>query len=145
LSFRQDRWGRSGVSLAAAASRLSAGLGLCGTGKELLPAVLAAEVGRIAIAFGMESGGWVHGHAADGIDCFGGGFIHGFVSFFVCCWCKLTISFKVPASITTDHRAETGFSVAGLDLFDAFILSAVTTRLIWGFPYLEPVPELTFF
>jgi hypothetical protein len=31
----------------------------------------------------VESGGGVNGHAADGIDRFGNGFIHGFVSFFV--------------------------------------------------------------
>jgi len=58
-------------------------LGTGGSGKEFLPAVLAAEVGRLSFAFGVESGGGVHGHAADGVDCFSRGCIHGFVSFFV--------------------------------------------------------------
>jgi hypothetical protein len=43
--------------------------------------VLAAKVERLAIAYGLESGCFVHGHAADGV--FGRGFrcIHGHVPF----------------------------------------------------------------
>jgi hypothetical protein len=53
-----------------------------GGGQEFPTAVLAAEVGCLSIAFGVESGGGVDGHAADGIDCFGFGCVHvGFVCF----------------------------------------------------------------
>jgi hypothetical protein len=45
--------------------------------------VLAAEIGCLSIAFGVESCGGVDGHAADGIDCFGSGCIHGLIFFFV--------------------------------------------------------------
>jgi hypothetical protein len=50
-------------------------------GQKLLPAVVAAKVERLSIAFCVESGCFVHRHAADGVDshinsgsfgCFGG-------------------------------------------------------------------------
>jgi hypothetical protein len=66
--------------LSTAATGFFVRLGIGGAGQEFFPAVLAAEVGRLSIAFGVESGGGVDGHAADGIDCFGIGFTHGFVS-----------------------------------------------------------------
>ena len=55
-----------------------------GGGQEFPTAVLAAEVGCLSIAFGVESGGGIDGHAADGIDCFGFGCVHvGFSILFV--------------------------------------------------------------
>ena len=43
--------------------------------------MFAAEVGCFSIAFGVEGGGGVHGHAADRIYCFGFRSAHIFVSF----------------------------------------------------------------
>ncbi len=43
--------------------------------------MLAAEVECFPIAFGVEGGGGVHGHAADGVDSFGFRRTHIFVSF----------------------------------------------------------------
>jgi len=62
--------------LPAAAARLTLRLGTGRRGQKLLPTVVAAKVECLSIAFGVECGGFVHGHAADGIDCFGSGFIH---------------------------------------------------------------------
>jgi len=49
------------------AARLFLGLRASGRGHKLLPTVVAAKVKRLSIAFGMESGGFVHGHSADGV------------------------------------------------------------------------------
>ncbi len=56
-------------------------LGAGGRGQKLLPTVVAAKVEPLSIAFGMGSGGFVHGHAADGV--FGRGFrvFHGQVPY----------------------------------------------------------------
>jgi hypothetical protein len=69
--------------LPATAARLFPGLRTSGSGQKLLPAMVAAKVERLSIAFGVESGCLVHGHSADGV--FGRGFriIHCFVSFLV--------------------------------------------------------------
>ena len=66
------------------AARLSLGLRVVGRGEKLLPAVVAAKVERLSIAFGVESGGFVHGHSADGIFGHGFRFFHGCASFL--CW-----------------------------------------------------------
>ena len=50
-----------------AASRLALRLRTGGRGQKLLPAVLAAKVERLSIAFSVESGDFVHVHAADGV------------------------------------------------------------------------------
>jgi hypothetical protein len=71
------------VLLPTAVSRLAFRLGTGGRGQELLPAGLAAKVERLSIAFGVESGGFVHGHSADGVFGHGFRFIHGHVSFLV--------------------------------------------------------------
>jgi hypothetical protein len=68
-------------ALSTAASRLLLRLGTGGRGQKLLPAVVAAKVKRLAIAFGVESGGLVHGHTADGVFGRGFRFIHGHVPF----------------------------------------------------------------
>ena len=65
------------------AARLFLGLRACGRGQKLLPAVVAAKVKRLSIAFGVESGGFVHGHSADGVFGHRLGFFHGHVSFLV--------------------------------------------------------------
>jgi len=36
-------------------------------GQKRLPTVVAAKVERLSIAFGVESGGFVHVHSADGV------------------------------------------------------------------------------
>jgi hypothetical protein len=69
--------------LSTAAPRLTLRLGPGGRGQKLLPAVVAAKVERLSIAFGVESGCFVHGHPADGIFGHGFRFIHGHVSFLV--------------------------------------------------------------
>jgi hypothetical protein len=69
--------------LSTAASRLALRLGAGGRGQKLLPAVLAAKVECFSIAFGVESGGFIHGHSADGVFGHGFRFIHGHVSFLV--------------------------------------------------------------
>ena len=51
--------------------------------QKLLPTVVAAKVERLSIAFGVESGGFVHSHSADGILGHGFRFFHGHVSFLV--------------------------------------------------------------
>jgi hypothetical protein len=71
------------VLLSTAASRLALRLGTGGRGQKLLPAVVAAKVERLPIAFGVESGSFVHGHSADGVFGLGFRFIHGHVSFLV--------------------------------------------------------------
>jgi hypothetical protein len=68
-------------ALSTAASRLLLRLGTGGRGQKLLPAVVAAKVKRLAIAFGLESGCFVHGHSADGVFGFGFRFVHGQISF----------------------------------------------------------------
>jgi hypothetical protein len=45
--------------------------------------VIAAKVERLSLAFGVESGRFVHGHSADGIFGHGFRFFHGHVSFLV--------------------------------------------------------------
>lgn len=57
----------NGPVLSAAASRLTLGLGAGGRGQKLLPAVVAAKVERLSIALRLKSGGFVHGHSADGV------------------------------------------------------------------------------
>ena len=53
--------------LSATAARLFLGLCVGGRGQKLLPTVVAAKVEGLSIAFGMESGGFVHRHSADGV------------------------------------------------------------------------------
>jgi uncharacterized protein (DUF952 family) len=48
-----------------------------------LPAVVAAKVKHLSIAFSVESGGFIHGHSADGVFGHGFRFFHGHVSFLV--------------------------------------------------------------
>ena len=69
--------------LPTTAARFFLGVGAGGRGQKLLPTVVAAKVERLSIAFGVESGRFIHGHSADGV--FGHGFrlFHGHVSFFV--------------------------------------------------------------
>src|SRR5680860_95123 len=69
--------------LSTAASRLILGLRPAGRGQKLLPTVVAAKVERLSIAFGVESGCFVHGHSADGIFGHGFQFVHDHVSFLV--------------------------------------------------------------
>ena len=69
--------------LSTAASRLVLWLGTGGRGQKLLPAMVAAKVERLSIAFGVESGGFVHVHSADGIFGRGFRFVHGHVPFLV--------------------------------------------------------------
>jgi hypothetical protein len=45
--------------------------------------VVAAKVERLSLAFGVESGRFVHGHSADRVFGHGFRFFHGHVSFFV--------------------------------------------------------------
>jgi hypothetical protein len=58
--------------LSTTASRLALRFGTGGRGQKLLPTLVAAKVERLSIAFGVESGRFVHGHSADGV--FGHGF-----------------------------------------------------------------------
>src|SRR5664280_1523324 len=69
--------------LSTAASRLALRLSTGGRGQKLLPAVVAAKVERLSIAFGVESGCFIHGHSADGVFGHGFRFLHGHVSFLV--------------------------------------------------------------
>ena len=61
--------------LPATATRRFIGLLHHGCGQKLLPAVVTAKVECLSIAFSVERGGFVHGHAADGVfgvnSCFG--------------------------------------------------------------------------
>jgi len=66
-------------TLSTAGSRLVVRLCAGGRGKKLLPAVVTAKVERLSIAFGVDRGGCVHGHAADGVFGYGFRFIHGHV------------------------------------------------------------------
>ena len=61
--------------------------GLCPRGgrKKLLPAVIAAKVKCLSIALRVESRGFVHGHAADGVFCVRNSFRH--LIFPSPCWC----------------------------------------------------------
>ena len=52
-------------------------------GQVHLPAVVAAKVERLSIAFGVESGCFVHVHSADGVFGRGFRFFHGHVPFLV--------------------------------------------------------------
>jgi hypothetical protein len=72
-----------GAFLSTAASRLSLRLGTGGGGQKLFPTVVAAKVECLSIAFGVESGGFVHGHSAGGFFDHGFRFFHGQVSFLV--------------------------------------------------------------
>jgi hypothetical protein len=67
--------------LSTAASRLGLWLNTGGCGQKLLSAVVAAKVERLSIAFGVESGCFVHRHAADGVFGHGFRFFHGHVPF----------------------------------------------------------------
>ena len=67
--------------LPTAASRLGFRLGIGGRGQKLLPAAIAAKVEGLSIAFGVDGGGGIHGHSADGVDSFGFRRIHDAVSF----------------------------------------------------------------
>jgi hypothetical protein len=53
--------------LSAAASRLVVLLSTGGIQQKLLPAVIAAEVERLSIAFDVESGCFIHSHPANGV------------------------------------------------------------------------------
>src|SRR5664279_4111417 len=70
-------------SSSTAASRLAPRLSAGGRGQKLLPAMVAAKVERLSIAFSVESGCFVHGHSADGVFGRGFHFIHGCVPFLV--------------------------------------------------------------
>jgi hypothetical protein len=70
-------------SLSTAASRLALRLGPGGRGQKLLPAMVAAKVERLSIAFDVESGCFVHGHSANGVFGHGLRFFHGHVPFSV--------------------------------------------------------------
>jgi hypothetical protein len=70
-------------ALSTAASRLVLPLSTGGRRQKLLPTVVAAKVERLSIAFGVESGCFVHGHSADGVFGRGFRFFHGLVSFLV--------------------------------------------------------------
>ena len=67
----------------ARASRFILGLRAGRRGQKRFPAVIAAKVERLSLVFGVESGCFVHGHAADGIFGHGFRFFHGHVSFLV--------------------------------------------------------------
>jgi hypothetical protein len=69
--------------LSTAASRLVLRLSTGGRGQKLLPTVVAAKVDRLSIAFGVESGCFVHSHSADGVFGHGFRFFHGHVPFLV--------------------------------------------------------------
>jgi hypothetical protein len=69
--------------LSTAACRLGLWLDTEGCGQKLLPTVVAAKVERLSIAFGVESGCFVHGHSADGVFGRGFRFFHGHVPFLV--------------------------------------------------------------
>jgi hypothetical protein len=69
--------------LSAAAFRRSLGLCVSGRRQKLLQTMVAAKVGGLSIAFGVESGGFVNGHAADGVSGFSRGFSHIFVSYWL--------------------------------------------------------------
>jgi hypothetical protein len=69
--------------LPTTAARLFLGVCAGGRGQKLLPAVIAAKVERLSIAFGVESDCFVHGHSADGVFGHGFRFFHGHVSFLV--------------------------------------------------------------
>lgn len=78
--------------LSTATSRLVLRLSNGGRGQELLPTVVAAKVERLSIAFGVESGDFVHGHSTDGVFGHGFRFFHSHVSFVGCCCNCLLIS-----------------------------------------------------
>ena len=65
--------------LSTAASRLALRRGIGRRGQKLLPTAVAAKVEPLSITFGVDSGGFVHGHAADGVSGHGFRFIHGHV------------------------------------------------------------------
>lgn len=66
----------------AAATGLVVRFGMVGRRQEFFPTVLAAKVEGFSIAFGMEGGGGIHGHSADGV--FGFGFRLFMMLFLVC-------------------------------------------------------------
>jgi hypothetical protein len=80
---RLERMARFVWVLSTAASRLVVGLGTSGRGQKLLSAVVAAKVERLSIAFGVESGCFVHVHSADGVFGHGFRFFHGHFPFLV--------------------------------------------------------------
>jgi hypothetical protein len=69
------------AGLSAAASSFVLRLRTGGRSQKLFAAVFSAEIKRLSIAFGVDSGCFIHGHSADGV--FGRGFhgIHGLASF----------------------------------------------------------------
>jgi hypothetical protein len=69
--------------LSAAASRFPLRLGTGGRGQKRLPAAVAAKVEGLSVAFGVESGGFVHGHSTGGVSGRGCRFFHGRVPFYV--------------------------------------------------------------
>ena len=62
--------------LTAASPCLSFRLGVRGQAQELLKAMLAAKVGCLTVAFGVEGGVYIHGHATDRVDSFGAWWVH---------------------------------------------------------------------
>jgi hypothetical protein len=67
--------------LAAAGSGLSGGFCTGGCGDELLLTAIAAEVGGLPIAFGVEGNSRVHRHSADRVLGHGFRLAHGLVPF----------------------------------------------------------------
>jgi hypothetical protein len=90
--------------LPTAASSLILRLSTGGRGQELLPTVVAAKVERLSIAFGVESGCFVHGHAADGVFGLGFRLFHGHTPFLVVAH-SLLIPFFTP---TTPRASQQG-------------------------------------
>ena len=72
----------AGPRASSATAILPFGVAATGDRKELLPAGIAAEVGRFAIAFSMESAGLIHVHATDGVFALDFGFAHGPIPLF---------------------------------------------------------------
>ncbi len=68
-------------TLPTATSGLVLRLGIGGRGQKLSPAVFAAKVECFSVAVGVDRGGLVHGHAADGVFGHRFRFIHGLVTF----------------------------------------------------------------
>ena len=69
--------------LCTATSGLGLLLGTGGRGQKLLSTALAAEVECLSIAFGVESGCFVHDHSADRVFGLGFRFFHGHAPFLI--------------------------------------------------------------
>lgn len=63
--------------LFTAASRFALRFRTGGRGQKRLPTMVTAKVEPLSIAFGVESGCFVHGHSADGVFGLRFRFIHG--------------------------------------------------------------------